>query len=218
MSILNERQILRRLLITRDVIVTPIVDLATQLGPTSLDVRLGTRFQAQKRSALPYIEPLQDERTLRTDIAAYTQDYVILPTEPYVLHPGDFALACTLEFIRLPADLSARLEGRSSWGRLGLQIHSTAGFIDPGFEGVITFELSNLGKVPIPLYPGLRIGQLCFYTGEASAIPYRSKKLTKYAGQIAPMGSSFFLDPEYRTIRHERRAEASRSSDEPADQ
>jgi dCTP deaminase len=216
-SILNERQILRRLLISRDVIVTPIVDLATQLGPTSLDVRLGTRFQAQKRSALPYIEPLQDEHTLRTDIAAYTQDYVILPTEPYVLHPGDFALACTLEFIRLPADLSARLEGRSSWGRLGLQIHSTAGFIDPGFEGVITFELSNLGKVPIPLYPGLRIGQLCFFAGDPSAIPYRTKKLTKYAGQIAPMGSAFFLDPEYRTIRHEQRAEASRTIHEPAD-
>jgi dCTP deaminase len=206
-SILNEREILRRLLIERDVVVTPLVDLATQLGPTSLDVRLGTRFQAQKRSALPYIEPLQDEQALRADIAAYTQDYVMLPAEPYVLHPGDFALACTLEFIRLPADLSARLEGRSSWGRLGLQIHSTAGFIDPGFAGVITFELSNLGKVPIPLYPGLRIGQLCFYSGEASAIPYRRKKLTKYAGQTAPMGSVFYLDPEYRAIRHEQRAE-----------
>jgi len=118
MSILNEREILHRLLVARDVVVTPIVDLATQLGPTSLDVRLGTRFQAQKRSALPYIEPMQDEAALRADIAAYTQDYVVLPTEPYVLHPGDFALGCTLEFIRLPADLSARLEGRSSWGRV----------------------------------------------------------------------------------------------------
>jgi dCTP deaminase len=200
-SILNEREILRRLLIDRDVVVTPIIDLATQLGPTSLDVRLGTRFQAQKRSALPYIEPLQNESDLRADIAAY------------VLHPGDFALACTLEFIRLPADLSARLEGRSSWGRLGLQIHSTAGFIDPGFAGVITFELSNLGKVPIPLYPGLRIGQLCFFVGQPSAIPYRSKKLTKYAGQIAPMGSAFYLDPEYRAIRHEQQAEQERTPD-----
>ena len=207
MSILNEREIVRRLLVDRDVVVTPIVDLATQLGPTSLDVRLGTRFQAQRRSALPYIEPLQEESALRADIAEYTQDYVILPSQPYVLHPGDFALACTLEFIRLPADLSARLEGRSSWGRLGLQIHSTAGFIDPGFSGVITFELSNLGKVPIPLYPGLRIGQLCFFAGQPSAIPYRSKKLAKYAGRIAPMGSAFFLDPEYRAIRHEQHAE-----------
>jgi dCTP deaminase len=217
MSILNERQIMRRLLIDRDVVVTPIIDLATQLGPTSLDVRLGTRFQAQKRNALPYIEPLQDEAGLRADISAYTQDYVILPTEPYVLHPGDFALACTLEFIRLPADLSARLEGRSSWGRLGLQIHSTAGFIDPGFSGVITFELSNLGKVPIPLYPGLRIGQLCFYTGEHSVIPYRSKKLTKYAGQIAPMGSAFYLDPEYKAIRYEQQAEKERTPDATVD-
>lgn len=212
MSILNEREILHRLLIRKDVVVTPIVNLATQLGPTSLDVRLGTRFQAQKRSALPYIEPLQDEDSLRADIAAYTQDYVILPSDPYVLHPGDFALACTLEFIRLPADISARLEGRSSWGRLGLQIHATAGFVDPGFSGVITFELSNIGKVPIPLYPGLRIGQLCFYTGEPSAIPYRSKKLTKYAGQIAPMGSAFYLDPEYRAIRYEQQAETERAT------
>ena len=215
MSILNEREIVRRLLIDRDVVVTPIVDLATQLGPTSLDVRLGTRFQAQRRSALPYIEPLQDEAALRADIAEYTQDYMILPSQPYVLHPGDFALACTLEFIRLPADLSARLEGRSSWGRLGLQIHSTAGFIDPGFSGVITFELSNLGKVPIPLYPGLRIGQLCFFAGQPSAIPYRSKKLAKYAGRIAPMGSAFFLDPEYRAIRHEQHAEQAASPEPP---
>ncbi len=207
MSILNEREIVRRLLVDRDLVVTPIVELATQLGPTSLDVRLGTRFQAQRRSALPYIEPIQDEAALRADIAEYTQDYVILPSQPYVLHPGDFALACTLEFVRLPADLSARLEGRSSWGRLGLQIHSTAGFIDPGFSGVITFELSNLGKVPIPLYPGLRIGQLCFFTGQPSTIPYRNKKLSKYAGRMAPMGSAFFLDPEYRAIRHEQHAE-----------
>jgi dCTP deaminase len=197
------------------VVVTPIVDLATQLGPTSLDVRLGTRFQAQRRSALPYIEPLQEEAALRADIAEYTQDYVILPSQPYVLHPGDFALACTLEFIRLPADLSARLEGRSSWGRLGLQIHATAGFIDPGFSGVITFELSNLGKVPIPLYPGLRIGQLCFFTGQPSAIPYRSKKLSKYAGRMAPMGSAFFLDPEYRAIRREQHVEQEFTPDSP---
>ena len=210
MSILNEREILRRLLVQRDVVITPIVDLATQLGPTSLDVRLGTRFQAQKRSALAYIEPLQEAAAVRRDVAAYTQDYTVLPTEPYVLHPGEFALANTLEFIRLPADLAVRLEGRSSWGRVGLQIHSTAGFVDPGFAGTITFELSNIGKVPIPLYPGLRIGQLSFYPSEESVIPYRSKRLTKYAGKITPMGSAFFQDPEYRYIRRQRERDGAR--------
>lgn len=204
MSILNERDILRRMLITRDLIVTPVVDMSAQLGPTSLDVRLGTSFQAQKRSALAYIEPLQQPERVAADAAEYVQDYTVLPTEPYVLHPGEFALACTLEFIRLPADLAARLEGRSSWGRVGLQIHSTAGFIDPGFAGVITFELSNLGKVPIPLYPGLRVGQLSFYTSAASVIPYRAKKLTKYAGRMGAVGSAFYLDPEYTYIRREK--------------
>lgn len=210
MSILNEREILHRLMVTRDVVITPIVDLTTQLGPTSLDVRLGTQFQAQKRSALAYIDPLQDPESVRRDVAEYTQDYTVLPTEPYVLHPGEFALANTLEFIRLPADLAVRLEGRSSWGRVGLQIHSTAGFVDPGFAGTITFELSNIGKVPIPLYPGLRIGQLSFYTSEESVIPYRTKRLTKYAGKIAPVGSAFYQDPEYHYIRRQREREGAR--------
>ncbi len=206
MTILNERDILRRLLINRDLVVTPLVDLSAQLGPTSLDVRLGTSFQAQKRSALAYIEPLQDRQEVAADVAEYVQDYTLLPTEPYVLHPGEFALACTLEWIQLPVDLAARLEGRSSWGRVGLQIHSTAGFIDPGFAGSITFELSNIGKVPIPLYPGLRIGQLSFYTSAASVIPYRAKKLTKYAGRMGAVGSAFYLDPEYTYIRREKEA------------
>jgi dCTP deaminase len=204
MSILNERDILRRLLIDRDLVVTPIVDMSAQLGPTSLDVRLGTSFQAQKRSALAYIEPLQERAAVAAAVSDYVQEYTVLPTEPYVLHPGEFALACTLEFIRLPADLAARLEGRSSWGRVGLQIHSTAGFVDPGFAGVITFELSNLGKVPIPLYPGLRIGQLSFYASGESVIPYQSKKLTKYAGRMGAVGSAFYLDPEYTYIRREK--------------
>ncbi len=204
--ILNERDILNRLLIARDLVVTPIVDLSAQLGPTSLDVRLGTSFQAQKRSALAYIDPLQERESVAADVAGYVQDYTILPTEPYVLHPGEFALACTLEFIRLPADLASRLEGRSSWGRVGLQIHSTAGFIDPGFAGVITFELSNIGKVPIPLYPGLRIGQLSFYSSDESIIPYRVKKLTKYAGKMGAVGSAYYLDPEYTYIRREKEA------------
>ncbi len=87
-----------------------------------------------------------------------------------------------------------------------MQIHSTAGFIDPGFAGAITFELSNIGKVPIPLYPGLRVGQLSFYTSSESLIPYRAKKLTKYAGRMGAVGSAFYLDPEYTYIRLEKEA------------
>jgi len=210
MSILNEREILRRMLVARDVVVTPVIDLAAQLGPTSLDVRLGTRFQAQKRSALAYIDPLQEPEAVSRDIAAYTSDYTVLPTQPYVLHPGEFALANTLEFIRLPADLAVRLEGRSSWGRVGLQIHSTAGFVDPGFAGTITFELSNIGKAPIPLYPGLRIGQLSFYTSDESTIPYRSKRYTKYADRVTPVGSAFYQDPEYAALRRQKERDDAR--------
>lgn len=211
-ALLSERDILQRLLVERDLVVTPIIDLAAQLGPTSLDVRLGTRFQAQKRSALAYINPLQERAIVAAEVADYVQEYTVLPTEPYVLHPGEFALAATLEFIRLPVDLAARLEGRSSWGRVGLQVHSTAGFVDPGFAGVITFELSNIGTVPIPLYPGLRVGQLCFYTNRPSLIPYQTKKLTKYSNQVSPMGSAFYTDPEYSYIRRERASEDAASA------
>jgi dCTP deaminase len=130
------------------------------------------------------------------------------PTEPIVLHPGEFALASTLEYICLPTTLAARLEGRSTWGRLGLQVHSTAGFVDPGFEGILTFELNNLGKLPLMLFAGIRIAQICFYTCAPTTIPYKRIPGAKYAEKTGSVSSMFFEDYEFAVIRADSNGEA----------
>jgi dCTP deaminase len=121
--------------------------------------------------------------------------------EAFILHPGEFVLAATLEYFKLPTDLAGRLEGRSTWGRLGLQIHSTAGFVDPGFEGILTFELQNMGKAPLCLFPGVRIAQLCLFSTNRTAIPYTKKRGAKYFHMIGTTGSLFYVDPEFDAIR-----------------
>ena len=163
MTILNETLILKRLVHpepVKRVTITPLIRPEEQFGPTSVDLRLGTDFQVMRRSNVASIDPLNAS----IDIANEMEDlweWITIPVgQPFVLHPGEFALASTLEHITLPLDLSARLEGRSTWGRLGLQIHATAGFVDPGFSGSVTFELSNVSMIPLPLYPGVRISQL----------------------------------------------------------
>lgn len=208
--ILNEGQILERML-TEDadkrIIVTPVLDPEQQFGPSSLDVRLGPDFKVVKTSRLTHLDPLKEPAEIEGDVARYTENSYIQPGEPFVLHPEEFALASTLEFIRLPFDIAARLEGRSTWGRLGLEIHATAGFVDPGFSGALTFELKNSGQVPLPLYAGLRVAQLCFFQlSEPSRLPYREKRYTKYAGRLGTVGSRYFLDPEYDALRarHEK--------------
>ena len=212
MSILNEREILHRLLVTRDVVVTPIIDLATQLGPTSLDVRLGTRFQAQKRSALAYIEPLQEPEAVRRDVAEYTQDYTVLPTEPYVLAsrrvcPGQYA------GVHPPARRPGGAPGRTQQLGPGAACRSTPrqGSSIRASRAPSPSSSPISARYRFPLYPGLRIGQLSFYTSAESVIPYRSKRLTKYAGKIAPVGSAFYQDPEYRYIRRQRERERERA-------
>jgi dCTP deaminase len=207
-SILNEKGILERLLITRDLVVHPIIDLARQLGPASLDIRLGTRFQSQRITSLIEINPLASDEQIELDMLKVIDEYAIDPTEPYILHPGDFALASTFEYIKVPADLAVRLEGRSSWARKGLQVHATAGFIDPGFEGLITFELSNVSRMPIALYPMLRIGQLSFLpiNGESSLL-YGQKKLSKYQGDLGPASTLIHKDPEWAVIKKQQESE-----------
>ncbi|MBO8141347.1 MAG: dCTP deaminase [Firmicutes bacterium] len=203
--ILNESQILERLLSpdpARRLVVTPLLAPEQQFGPSSLDVRLGPDFKLVRTSRLTHLDPLKDPAEIEADVARYTENVVIQPGEPFVLHPGEFALASTLEFIRLPFDIAARLEGRSTWGRLGLEVHATAGFVDPGFSGALTFELKNSGKVPLPLYAGLRVAQLCFFQlSEASQLPYAAKRYTKYSGRMGTEGSQYFRDPEYAALR-----------------
>jgi dCTP deaminase len=116
--------------------------------------------------------------------------------EGFVLHPGEFILGSTVECFKIPSDLAAKLEGKSSLGRLGLIIHATAGFVDPGFEGQLTFEISNISRLPIRIYPGMKIAQICFFRMTSPAkTPYGSKKLgSKYKGQKGPTGSRIYLD------------------------
>lgn len=207
--ILNELEILERLLHPdpeKRIVVTPIIDPTQQFGPSSLDLRLGSDFKRIRTSRVTHLDPVKELADIEGDVGDYTESISIRPGEEFVLHPGEFVLASTLEFIRLPADIAARLEGRSTWGRLGLEVHATAGFVDPGFSGALTFELKNSGKVPIPLYAGLRIAQLCFFPLEKpSRLLYTEKRYTKYAGQMGTAGSMYYKDPEYEALRQLRR-------------
>jgi dCTP deaminase len=124
----------------------------------------------------------------------------VAPDEPFILHPGEFVLGSTYEFVKLPDNVAARLEGKSSLGRLGLVTHSTAGFVDPGFNGHVTLELSNMATLPIKLWPGMKIGQLCFFQlSSPSETPYGSAKyLNRYQGQRGPTASRSYMN-FYRT-------------------
>lgn len=176
--ILSDRDIKKALAEGR-IRILPKPNLKEQLGSSSLDLRLGSSFRVFKHRKRPFIDPLNPE-TMRD----MTEEVTISRKEPYVIQPGEFVLASILEWVEVPDDLSARIDGRSSLGRLGLVIHSTAGHIDAGFRGVITMELTNIGMMPILLYPKMRICQLVFEQLSSPAQqPYRKKPGAKYAGK-----------------------------------
>ena len=155
--------------------------------PSSVDVRLDNMFRVFNNTRYTHIDPSKQQDELTSLV---TPD----PGEPFVLHPGEFVLGSTLELCTLPDDLAGRLEGKSSLGRLGLLTHSTAGFIDPGFSGHITLELSNVANLPITLWPGMKIGQLCLLRLTSPAeFPYGSAQAgSKYQGQRGPTPSRSF--------------------------
>lgn len=157
------------------------------IQPSSVDVRLDKYFRLFDNHKYPYIDPAQDQPEL-------TRLLEVEPTEGFVLHPGEFVLASTLETVTLPDDLAARVEGKSSLGRLGLLTHATAGFVDPGFSGHVTLELSNVATLPIMLWPGMKIGQLAFFRlSSAAETPYGSSKYgSHYQGQRGPTASRSF--------------------------
>ena len=143
---------------------------ASMLQPSSIDVRLDKFFRVFDNHKYPHIDPAQDQSDL-------TREVEVSGDDAFILHPGEFVLGSTYEYVSLPDDVAARLEGKSSLGRLGLMTHSTAGFIDPGFQGHITLELANVATLPIKLYPGMKIGQLCFFRLTSPAEnPYGSQK------------------------------------------
>ena len=157
---------------------------ASLVQPSSIDVRLDKFFRLFDNHKYPHIDPAVDQpdltRLVETD-----------PDEAFVLHPGEFVLGSTFEVVTLPDDIAARLEGKSSLGRLGLLTHSTAGFIDPGFSGHVTLELSNVATLPIKLWPGMKIGQLCFFRlSSPTEHPYGSQEYgSRYQGQRGPTAS-----------------------------
>jgi dCTP deaminase len=162
---------------------------AELLQPSSVDVRLDRYFRVFNNTQYTHIDPGLQQDELTTLIEPKGDD-------PFVLHPGEFVLGSTLEIVTLPDDLAGRLEGKSSLGRLGLLTHSTAGFIDPGFTGHLTLELSNVANLPIMLWPGMKIGQLClFRLSSAARNPYGSAAAgSRYQGQRGPTPSRSYLN------------------------
>ncbi|MGI8702462.1 MAG: dCTP deaminase [Nocardioidaceae bacterium] len=152
--------------------------------PSSVDIRLDRYFRVFENHRYPHIDPMADQPDLTRAVEPEGD-------EPFILHPGEFVLGSTYEVITLPDDIAARLEGKSSLGRLGLLTHSTAGFIDPGFSGHVTLELSNVATLPIKLWPGMKIGQLCFFRLSTPAEhPYGSEKYgSRYQDQRGPTPS-----------------------------
>jgi dCTP deaminase len=162
---------------------------AAMVQPSSVDVRLDRYFRLFDNHKYPFIDPAEDQPEL-------TRLIEVAPDEPFILHPGEFALGATYEQVTLPDDIAARLEGKSSLGRLGLLTHSTAGFIDPGFSGHVTLELSNVATLPIKLWPGMKIGQVCYFRlTSPSENPYGSGPYgNRYQGQRGPTASRSHLN------------------------
>jgi len=170
--------------------------------PSSVDLHVDKVFRVFHNARYPFID-------VRKPMEDLTELVEVAEGEPFILHPGEFVLGATMERIRLPDDLVARLEGKSSLGRLGLLIHSTAGYVDPGWDGFLTLELSNVANLPITIYPGMKIGQISFFRLTSPAEhPYGSSGTgSKYQGQRGPTPSRFF---------EEFRGQASREQ-EPSD-
>jgi dCTP deaminase len=162
---------------------------AKMIQPSSVDVRLDRFFRVFENHKYEVIDPSLDQSELTREVAVASDDF-------FILHPGEFVLASTYEVITLPDDIAGRLEGKSSLGRLGLLTHSTAGFIDPGFSGHITLELSNVANLPVKLYPGMKIGQLCLIKlSSAAEHPYGSAVYgSRYQGQRGPTPSKSWLN------------------------
>lgn len=173
---------LRIALKAKKIIIKPFPDFATQLGSNSIDLRLGSSFRVFEHSKYAYIDPFDKDAS-----SAVTREIKVKKDERFIIQPGDFVLGTTIEYIEVPGDMLGNLEGRSSIGRLGVIIHSTAASVECGFRGHITLELANMGKMPVALYPGMRICSISFAQLSSPAdIPYYKKKSAKYAGQKGP--------------------------------
>jgi len=179
--ILSDRSIREEIAAGR-IVIDPFDDSCVQ--PSSIDLHVDRSFRVFRNSLYPYIDVKRQMQDL-TELVEVTGE------EAFILHPGEFVLGSTLERVAIPNDIVARLEGKSSLGRLGLLIHSTAGYVDPGWDGYLTLELSNVANLPITIYPGMKIGQISFFRlTSAAEVPYGATG--KYQGQRGPTASRFF--------------------------
>ncbi len=187
--ILSDRDI-KKALAEKRIVIKPLPNYDEALAACTLDLRLHNEFEVFEHTQIPFF----DIRNMK-NIEEATEKIVVKEGKPFILQPGKFALASTMEWIELPDDIAGRLEGRSSIGRLGIIVHSTAALIHPGMKGRIVLELSNLAQIPVALYPGMRVCALSFeqLTGPAE-IPYSKQKTAKYFNQQGVMGSKISKD------------------------
>ncbi|HZE87093.1 MAG TPA: dCTP deaminase [Methylomirabilota bacterium] len=179
--VLSDRDI-KKALDEKRIVIDPAPDLTTQLGSCSIDLRLGNTFRVFDHSKYPYIDPAQKDYSNEITKVIEVKD-----GDTFIMQPGEFVLAVTLEQVTIPKDLMGRLEGRSSLGRLGLVVHSTASIFDPGWDGKPVLELGNLGRMAIKLTVGMRICAMTFEELSSPAdVPYTSKKFAKYKFQQGP--------------------------------
>jgi dCTP deaminase len=208
-AVLTDREILHFLTLPPDhpdrLIITPIIRLKDQLHPVSFDLRLGTEFIVFENSGKAHLDPLEMPRDANVFNLPHSEARFVkrlTPSDEFVLHSHEFALGSTLEYVRLPNVLAGRLDGRSTWARLGIQVHSTAALVHPGSRGVITFELLNVSMLPIKLYVGMRIAQVNFYRLSPDIIrSYDSIPTAKHSGHVRASPSAYWKDPEFDIIR-----------------
>ena len=193
--ILSDRDIKAAIASGRVKIASSRGDSAMHIHASSMDLHLSDVFKIYEHSKFAILDPKNPE-TFRNNMRTVTVE----AGEPFIVQPGEFALGVTQEKISVPDDLVVRVEGRSSLGRLGIIVHSTARFVDPGFSGTITLEISNLNRLPVALYPGMRICQIAFIKMSSPAeTPYDKKPFSKYMGQVLPEESRLSADPEFLT-------------------
>lgn len=159
-----------------------------QIGSCSIDLRLGNTFRVFKHAEVTHIDPKEEMHEGLMDVVAKEDD------TPFIIHPGEFVLGTTIEYVQISRNLVARLDGRSSWGRLGIIIHSTAGSVQPGYAGKLTLEIANISKVPVKLWPGSRICQLTFETLSSPCEKSYGERKSKYMDQQGPGASKISLD------------------------
>ena len=193
--ILSDRDIKAKILSGDIVVQSPKNDHMGHIGSSSMDFRLGKYFKIYNHAKHALLDPKNPESFKDITKMIEIED----EETPFIVQPGEFVLGVTLEKVKIADDLVARVEGRSSLGRLGIIIHSTAGFIDAGFEGTITLEITNINRMPVALYPGMRVCQLAFEQMSSPAeVPYYRKHSSKYQGQELPEESRIAADPEFK--------------------